>query len=74
MNVEEKFQGRAVIDVFVYRTSKALASLCIIGIGFFSVNKLSPMMTKVLIVIFAIWSLTVLLLLKTDEAKEVAVN
>lgn len=74
MNVEEKFQGRAVIDVFVYRTAKALASLCIIGLGFFSVDKLSPMMTKILIVIFVAWSVTVLLLLKTEETKELAVN
>lgn len=67
LNVEEKFQGRAVIDVFVYRTSKALASCCIIGLGFFNQLKLDPMITKVLVMIFAVWSLTVIFLLKSEE-------
>jgi AAA family ATP:ADP antiporter len=70
LRVEEKFQGRAVIDVFVYRTAKALASCCIISFGFFTTYKLSPLITKLLIFIFFIWALTVIFLLKNQEEKK----
>ena len=66
LKVEEKFQGRAVIDVFVYRTSKALASLCIIGFGSLTTFNLSPIITKVLFFLFGLWSITVIFLLKSE--------
>jgi AAA family ATP:ADP antiporter len=74
LNVEEKFQGRAVIDVFVYRTAKAIASCCIIGVGFLSSFNLAPMITKVLFSIFVLWSLTVIFLLKTEDKVAVKVD
>lgn len=70
MNVEEKFLGKAVIDVFVYRTSKAVASCCIIGLGFFTSLKLSTLITQVLLFIFILWCLTVVLLLDSKKPVE----
>ena len=66
LKTEEKFQARAVIDVFVYRTAKAIASCCIIGLGFFAVGGIAAIVTKVLVFVFAIWSLTVIFLLRQD--------
>ncbi len=71
LKVEEKFQGRAVIDVFVYRTSKALASLCIIGFGYLTTFNLFPIITKVLFCLFGLWSITVIFLLAPDSSKSV---
>ena len=73
MNVEEKFLGKAVIDVFVYRTSKAVASCCIIGLGFFTSLKLSTLITQVLLFIFILWCLTVVFLLGRKKPVKVTV-
>lgn len=53
---DEKFRAKAVIDVLVYRTSKALASLLIIGFTFyFSVQAL----TWVNVSLACLWALSV---------------
>jgi AAA family ATP:ADP antiporter len=69
LKTEEKFQARAVIDVFVYRTAKALASCCIIAIGFLGFGHSLKVITQVLVMIFSAWSLTVLFLLKEEPQK-----
>ena len=68
LTTEEKFQGRAVIDVFVYRTAKALASCCIIVFGFISYGKITPIISKLTLLLFCMWAFAVIFLLK--EKKE----
>jgi AAA family ATP:ADP antiporter len=34
LKTEEKFQAKAVIDVFVHRSAKAIVSVCILGLSF----------------------------------------
>jgi ATP:ADP antiporter, AAA family len=35
MKMDEKFRAKAIIDVFAYRSAKALVSICILGLQFF---------------------------------------
>lgn len=67
LKTEEKFQARAVIDVFIYRTSKAIASCCIIGLGLLTMGSIAAIVTKVLVLIFSVWSLTVIFLLRSEQ-------
>ena len=46
LKTEEKFHAKSVIDVFVYRSAKALAALVIL---------LTPFLTGILLFIFVIW-------------------
>ena len=55
LNVAEKFQAKAIIDVFAYRSSKALGSFLILGLGVFSSKDISSLITLSIICIFCIW-------------------
>jgi ATP/ADP translocase len=54
MKLEEKFRAKAIMDVFAHRTSKALVSLCILGIQFSSLNVL-PYVTISTIALLIVW-------------------
>lgn len=51
---DEKFRAKAVIDVFAYRTSKAVASIMILGINFAIVNSFS-FLTALNVIIAFVW-------------------
>ncbi len=55
MKVDEKFRAKAVIDVFAYRTSKALVSFCILGLQFFAGMELLSWVSYVTIAILLLW-------------------
>jgi AAA family ATP:ADP antiporter len=64
LKVDEKFKAKAIIDVFAYRTAKAIASLIIIGLGFVQTFSLNTMLSSGVIVIFFLWMISVIFLFK----------
>ncbi|MDN3505273.1 MAG: Npt1/Npt2 family nucleotide transporter [Rhabdochlamydiaceae bacterium] len=68
---EEKFQAKAVIDIFVYRTAKAFASFLIIGLQFFVIAQLQQKISFSLVVVFFFWLLSVVFLYKPKKATQV---
>ena len=54
LNVAEKFQAKAIIDVFAYRSSKALGSFLILGLGYFSSKDITSLITLSILCIFLI--------------------
>ncbi len=65
LKVEEKFQAKAVIDVFVYRSSKALGAALILGLHYFEAQHY---LTEGLIALFAVWGFIVFKLFKQHKA------
>ncbi|MBM3201122.1 MAG: hypothetical protein FJZ56_01775 [Chlamydiae bacterium] len=55
LNVDEKFKGKAIIDVFAYRTSKACASFFILAIQVIAPLWLDTSLSWTLVCIFALW-------------------
>lgn len=55
LNLDAKFRAKAVIDVFAYRSSKALVSLLILALQLFAGVYLMPLMNSLSLVIFALW-------------------
>ena len=55
LNVQEKFKAKAIIDVFIYRSSKALASLLILGMLYFFGRDISPMVTATALMLSFGW-------------------
>jgi ATP:ADP antiporter, AAA family len=53
LKVEEKFKAKAVIDVFAYRSSKALASLAILSL---QLLHCTSMISWVLLATFVVWT------------------
>lgn len=70
---EEKFQAKSVIDVFAHRSSKAFASLLILCVQGVVSSNAQFFLNWLGIVIFALWSTTVLLMFKvyTQEHSKV---
>lgn len=64
MKLDEKYRAKAVIDVFAYRSSKALVSVCILGLQFFSGANLLPWASIAGVGVLFIWLLTVWFLLR----------
>lgn len=59
MRLEEKFQAKAIIDVFVHRASKIIASLAIVFLqGFFPVLLLSTI-SWINLIVFTVWCVLV---------------
>ena len=67
LKTHEKFQAKATIDIFVYRTSKALASLLIIALQLVSTLFLQETITLLLMVIFGLWASSVVWLYRPSE-------
>ena len=61
---EEKFQAKAVIDVFAYRTAKALASLLLISLQFYLSVDLHPAYLYLPCIFYIIWLGAVQLMMK----------
>lgn len=64
MKLDEKYRAKAVIDVFAYRSSKALVAVCILGLQFFSGANLLPWASIIGVGVLFIWLLTVWFLLR----------
>lgn len=67
MKLNEKFQAKAFIDVFAYRSARALGSLLILFLQFFSYPQL---LSCASILIFSLWFWMVWKLFKTEEIVE----
>jgi len=62
-NLDEKFRAKAVIDVFAYRSSKALVSLSILSLQAIAGIYLLEVASYVSIVVFVLWILVVFFML-----------
>lgn len=70
LQLDEKFRAKAVIDVFAYRTSKALVSLAVIALqGLAGIHILS-WISGFSIAIFAAWMATVFYMFKKNSFEE----
>lgn len=72
MRLDEKFRAKAVIDVFAYRSSKALVSLCIIALQMFAGTQLLGLVSNISIAVFVLWISTVWFLLRKHYPQTVA--
>jgi ATP:ADP antiporter, AAA family len=64
---DEKFRAKAVIDVFAYRSSKAIASALILGLQALLGSAFLPILNWSSIALFLVWIGIVLVLLKEPE-------
>lgn len=69
LSPEEKFQAKALIDVFFYRGAKALAAMTILGLQALHFTNLS-LLTCGCLVIFALWCLSLRRLFKDPATVE----
>lgn len=69
MQLDEKFRAKAVIDVFAYRTSKALVSLSILGLQFFAGTHLLTWISSASIAVLVLWLAVVWFLLRKHYPK-----
>jgi ATP:ADP antiporter, AAA family len=68
LNAAEKFKAKAVIDVFAYRTAKALASFIVIILQAFTITYLISYVSVILIFLCSLWLFTVTKLFKLEKA------
>jgi len=68
LSSSEKFQAKAVIDVFAYRTSKAVASFIVIALQAFSITYLVSYVSIILIFLCTLWIFTVTKLFRLEKA------
>lgn len=66
LKVDEKYRAKAVIDVFAYRSSKALVSLAILGLQIFATTSVLQIASIISTFLFGFWLLFVLFFLKRD--------
>lgn len=59
LSSEEKFKAKAVIDVFAYRSSKALASFALLASQWFALTTFDKMLSWALFCTFCLWVLSV---------------
>jgi|GEM_PF-354511 len=77
LSVEEKFQAKAIIDVFAYRSSKTIVSLLILTLTYFYGENIIQLLSISVILVFAIWIYSVLSMkeyFSTIENKKPAFN
>ena len=55
MKLDEKFRAKAIIDVFAYRSSKALVSICILGLQFFIGSEILGIASAISAAVFLGW-------------------
>ncbi len=70
LQLDAKFRAKAIIDVFAYRTSKALTSLAILLLQSFLGVFLLESIGYISIAVFAGWILTVAILFRRKAAKQ----
>ena len=66
LNMDEKYRAKAVIDVFAYRTSKAIASFMLLGLQFLVGSMAFHLSVYLSIAIFALWMVTVAFLFRRE--------
>jgi ATP:ADP antiporter, AAA family len=59
LKIEEKFQAKSVIDVFVYRSSKAVGALFILFFQFFGISKTIHFISLSAAFLFFLWIIVV---------------
>ncbi len=64
MKMDEKFRAKAIIDVFAYRSSKALVSICILGLQFFLGSEVLGVTSAVSVAVFLGWIAVVVFMLQ----------
>jgi len=64
LKTDEKFRAKAVIDVFGYRTAKALAAFILLSFQFFTSSKPVYLVGFCSLITFLAWSLIVLLMFR----------
>jgi ATP/ADP translocase len=69
MNLREKFRVKAFIDVFAYRTSKAIASFAIISMQIFWGFNILPLVSFLSLATFILWVFVVVTMFKYYEEK-----
>lgn len=76
LKVEEKFKAKAIIDVFAYRSSKALASLLILLLQCLPFMTLELKLSWTLFSIFLLWTIAVAVMFKyyDREVEKQSVN
>jgi len=67
LKMDEKFRAKAIIDVFAYRTSKAVASCFILILQLIASSYLLPIMSYVSLAIFVGWFILVTKLFKNYQ-------
>lgn len=72
LKLEEKFKAKAVIDVFAYRSSKALSSLFVLGLQLLALPSVTQIVSWAMLLIFILWLLSVLFLFKSKEKELLA--
>jgi AAA family ATP:ADP antiporter len=69
MKLDEKFRAKAIIDVFAYRSSKALVSLCILGLQWFFGAEILGLTSGLSAAVFLAWIGIVLFLFQRNAPK-----
>jgi AAA family ATP:ADP antiporter len=64
LKLDEKFRAKAIIDVFAYRSSKALVSLCMLALQFLAGAYLLPIASFLSIAVFCGWIVVIALFFK----------
>jgi ATP:ADP antiporter, AAA family len=67
LSLDEKFRAKAVIDVFAYRSAKAVASLMLLALQFSVGTAIFPYTKTLAFVILAAWFILVALLLRKER-------
>lgn len=67
MRLEEKFRAKAIIDVFAYRSAKALIAVCILILQFFLGKEILQSVHFFSMGIFIAWMAVVFFLLKSEK-------
>lgn len=64
LKIDEKFKAKAIIDVFAYRTSKAIATFAILILQFVPIFSLNSLLSIAALSIFFIWLFGIIFLFK----------
>lgn len=67
LKTDEKFRAKAIIDVFAHRSSKAIASVLILGIQFWAGTQTHLILSWTSVAIFILWCYTVVRMFKTYD-------
>lgn len=73
LSVDEKFRAKAVIDIFAYRSSKAVASLLLLGAQFYIGAAIFSLAKTIAFAILTAWLILVLLLFR-KKSEQVAIE
>ncbi|MBI5273142.1 MAG: hypothetical protein HY861_04085 [Chlamydiia bacterium] len=74
MKLDEKFRAKAIIDVFAYRSSKALVSICILGLQILIGTNVLHIVNHLSIAVFLSWTAVVFFLLRKSLVSTVLLS